>query len=123
MITMTRYFFLVLMVAAFSSCKLFKSNLMLKTPKNFNYDKLVDSLARLDYRIAPNDAIIYRVFTNDGFQLIDLARNTNIFRSDIDVIVESDGQIKMPLIGRVHVAGMTLIEAEALMEEKYSEYY
>jgi polysaccharide biosynthesis/export protein len=121
---MYRSLILIFVITAFSSCKLFKSNLMLRTPKNYNYDKLVDSLGRLDYKIAPNDAIIYRVFTNDGFKLIDLASNTgNIFRSDIDVIVESDGQIKMPLIGRLTVAGLTLIEAEKLMEEKYSEYY
>ena len=46
---------------------------MLSTPKDYNYDKLVDSLSRLDYRIAANDAVQYKVFTNDGFKLIDLA--------------------------------------------------
>jgi len=96
---------------------------MLKTPKNYNYDNLVDSLSRLDYKIAPNDAILYRVFTNDGFKLIDLASTSNVLRSDIDVIVESDGNIKMPLIGRLKVGGLTLVEAEKLMEEQYSEYY
>jgi polysaccharide biosynthesis/export protein len=112
-------------LALLSSCKIFKPSLMLKTPKDYNYDKLVDSLSRQDYKIAPNDAVIYRVFTNDGFKLIDLAsaNNNNVFRSDIDVIVGSDGQVKMPLVGRVQVAGLTIIEAEKLMEEKYSEYY
>ncbi|MGZ4042450.1 MAG: polysaccharide biosynthesis/export family protein [Bacteroidia bacterium] len=97
---------------------------MLRTPKDYNYDKLVDSLARQDYKIAPNDAVIYRVFTNDGFKLIDLASaNNTVFRNDIDVIVNSDGYVKMPLIGRLHIGGLTIIEAEKLMEEKYSEYY
>src|ERR1043165_7083138 len=86
-----------------SSCKMFRSNLMLKTSKDFNYDKLVDSLSRLDYRIATNDAIVYRLFTNNGFKLINLATEANsVLRNDIDVIVESDGMIKMPLLGRVH---------------------
>ncbi len=108
----------------FSSCKIFKSNLMLKTPKDYNYDKLVDSLSRLDYKIAPNDAIQYRVFTNDGFKLIDLASSgTGSFRSDLDVIVESDGNIKMPLLQRFSIVGLTIIQAEKLMEEKYSEFY
>lgn len=120
---MLRSLLLILIVTAFSSCKLFKSNLMLKTPKNFNYDKLIDSVGRLDYKIAPNDAIFYRVLTNDGFKLIDLANTPNAFRNDLDVTVESDGQIKMPLIGRLMIGGLTLIEAEKLMEEKYSEYY
>ena len=108
----------------FSSCKIFKSNLMLRTPKNYNYDKLLDSLSRLDYKIAPNDLIVFRVFTNDGFKLIDLATTTNaVFRTDIDVAVESDGTVKMPLIDRLSVAGLTVREAENLFEEKYSKYY
>src|SRR4051812_11290760 len=98
MIYMYRLLTLIFALTAFSSCKLFKSNLMLRTPKNYNYDKLIDSLSRVDYKIAPNDAILYRVFTNDGFKLIDLASTSNVLRSDIDVIVESDGNIKMPLI-------------------------
>ena len=111
-------------ILIFSSCKIFKSNLMLKTPKDYNYDKLVDSLSRLDYKIAPNDAIQYRVFTNDGFKLIDLASTGNgAFRNDLDVIVESDGNIKMPLLGRFSIIGLTLKEAEKMMEEKYAEFY
>jgi polysaccharide export outer membrane protein len=96
---------------------------MLKTPKNYNYDKLIDSLGRIDYKIAPNDAILYRVTPNDGFNLINLATTTNILRSDIDAIVESDGTIKMPLIGKLNISGLTVIEAEKLLEEKYSEFY
>lgn len=111
-------------ILIFSSCKIFKSNLMLRTPKDYNYDKLVDSLSRLDYKIAANDAIQYRVFTNDGFKLIDLASSgTGILRNDLDVIVESDGNIKMPLLGRFNVLGLSMKEAEKLMEEKYSEFY
>lgn len=120
---MYRFLVFIFALTALSSCKLFKSNLMLKTPRNYNYDKLIDSLARIDYKIAPNDAIIYRVFTNDGFKLIDLASSSNTFRNDIDVVVESDGTIKMPLIGRLPVQGLSIVEAEKLMEEKYSEYY
>ena len=108
----------------FSSCKVFRSNLMLKTPRDFNYDKLVDSLSQQDYRIATNDAIVYRIFANNGFKLIDLATSTNaIFRNDIDVIVESDDSIKMPLLGRVKIAGLTIKEAERYLEEKYSDLY
>lgn len=114
----------ILSLVFFSSCKIFKPSLMLKTPKDYNYDKLVDSLSRLDYKIAPNDAIVYRVFTNDGFKLIDLASASNtIFRNDIDVVVETDGSVKMPLIGRVKVAGLTIKEAEKLMETKYDSLY
>ncbi|HRH11401.1 MAG TPA: polysaccharide biosynthesis/export family protein [Bacteroidia bacterium] len=114
---------LILAVLALSSCKVFKSNLMLKTPRDFNYDRLIDSVGNQDYKLSPNDAVIYRVFTNDGFKLIDLASTSNNFRNDVEVIVESDGQVKMPLIGRIPVEGLSIIEAEKLMEEKYAEFY
>jgi polysaccharide biosynthesis/export protein len=124
MITMRKLLIFIAALAFLSSCKLFKPSLMLKTPKDYPYDKLIDSIGRIDYKIAPNDAIIYRVFTNDGFMLINLASSqNNVFRSDIDAIVESDGQVKMPLIGRVKIAGLSIVNAEKLLEEKYSDYY
>lgn len=120
-----KYIFSILTsLLIFSSCKVFKSNLMLKTPKNYNYDKLIDSLGRLDYKISANDLIVFKVLTNDGFKLIDLATSTSaIFRTDIDVVVDSDGSVKMPLVGRLNVEGLTVREAEILFEEKYSKYY
>lgn len=97
---------------------------MLKTPKDFSYDQLVDSVSRLDYKIASNDVIVYRLFTNNGFKLINLTSEGNaVFRNDIDVIVESDGSIKMPLLGSIEIAGLTIKEAEKLLETKYSELY
>lgn len=98
---------------------------MLRTPRDYNYDKLIDSLSRLDYKIAANDAIQYRIYPNDGFKLIDLANSGNtVIRNDLDVIVESDGNVKMPgLVELVKVAGLTIREAEKLMEEKYSVFY
>ncbi len=120
-----RYFFLFLgLSVVLSSCKVMRSNLMLKTPKHYKYDELVDSLAQKDYRVAPNDEILYFVFTNDGFKLIDLATQVNTgFKASINTIVETDGQIKMPLLGRVYVEGLTIKELQAVLEEKYSEFY
>jgi len=120
-----RKFLIVFSLMMFiTSCKVFRSNLMLKTPKNFSYDQLNDSLTGKDYKIAVNDAIVYRVFTNNGYKLIDLATQSNaIFRNDVDVIVESDGCVKMPVLGRIKVAGLTIREAEKLLEERYDTLY
>lgn len=108
----------------FTSCKIYRSSLMLRTPADFEYDKLVDSLGRLDYRIARNDAVQYRVFPNNGFKLIDLATSSNaVFRGDLDVVVESDGTAKFPMMGRVPIAGLTIKEAENLLQEKYDSLY
>lgn len=120
-----RYLIILLIsLVVFSSCKVFRSNLMLKTPKDFTYDKLVDSLSRLDYRIAVNDILTYRLLPNNGHKLINMATEANqVYRNDIDVVVESNDSIKMPLLGRVKVAGLTIKEAEKLLQEKYATYY
>lgn len=115
-------FFSILIV--FSSCKVFRSNIMLKTPKDYNYDKLVDSLSRSDYKLAPNDLLSFQVFTNDGFKKVDIATasNNQIFPT-IDARIESDGFARLPLIGSIKIGGLTTIEAEKLLEEKYAIYY
>ena len=106
-----------------TSCKLFRSNLMLRTGKDYSYDTLIDSIRRVDYKIAPNDAFLCRIVTNNGMKLIDPTINVNIIRNDYEAVVESDGVIKLPLLGRVEIAGLTVKEAEKLLEEKYSTLY
>jgi polysaccharide biosynthesis/export protein len=116
---------LTVCVLFLSSCKIFRSNLMLKTPKDFSYDTLIDSLAKQDYKIAPNDIVEYRVFPNKGFKLIDLATtNTNtMLRRDLEVIVESSGMSKFPMLGYVRIAGLTIREAQNLLEQRYDSLY
>ncbi len=114
---------LVIFALTLNSCKLFRSNLMLKTGKDYNYDTLIDSISRVDYKIAPNDAFLCRIVTNNGMKLIDPTINANIIRNDYEATVESDGVIKLPLLGRIVVAGLTVKEAEKLLEEKYSVLY
>lgn len=98
---------------------------MLRTPKNYNYDKLVDSLSRSDYRLAANDILSFQVFTNDGFKKVDIttsANNQHIFPT-IDARIESDGTSRLPLVGNVKLSGLTIIEAEKILEDRYSLFY
>ncbi len=108
----------------FSSCKVLRPSLMLKTPKDYSYTPITDTLSKLDYRMAPTDIVQYRIFSNDGFKLIDLtmAAGSNV-RNDIDATVDQDGNLKLPLLGKIKVQGLSLREAESLLEEKYTEFY
>lgn len=98
---------------------------MLRTNKDYAYDKLTDSLSNQDYKLSPNDQLSYYVETNDGFKLIDLSNNqiNNLYRREIEVLVESNGTTKLPGLGFVKLEGLTIIEAEKLLEEKYSDVY
>lgn len=122
---MRKLFLFIGLISVLASCKVFKSNLMLKTPKDYKYDKLVDSLGRVDYKLAPNDAISFRIFPNDGFKLIDVATAATNFVSfpTIESRIETDGTAKLPLVGSVNLSGLTVIEAEKLLEEKYAVFY
>lgn len=124
-IAMRKLLYVFGVILLLSSCKVFRSNLMLKTPKDYSYDRLVDSLSRLDYKIAPNDAISYRVLTNDGFKLVNITTEASNFVNFplIEARVELDGSSKLPLIGSVKLAGLTIAEAEKVLEDKYAEFY
>jgi polysaccharide biosynthesis/export protein len=46
-----------------------------------------------------------------------------LFRNDLDVTVESDGTVKMPMLGRIKIGGMTIKEAENHLERRYDSLY
>ncbi|HVA98234.1 MAG TPA: polysaccharide biosynthesis/export family protein, partial [Bacteroidia bacterium] len=105
--------------------------MMLKTGKAYQYDKLNDSLSPKEYKISPNDIINFRIYTNDGFKLIDLTSlnstgpSTSSAAASLNptYLVENDGFIKLPVIGRIKIAGLTIREAELMLEEKFTKYY
>lgn len=97
---------------------------MLNTPRNYTYDKIGDSIIKQSYRIESNDIVQVRIFSNDGFKIIDLANSTNNFnRVDFDYLVDRDGTAKLPLVGRIKLAGLTISEAESYLEQVYTEFY
>jgi polysaccharide export outer membrane protein len=104
-------------------------DIMFKTHRDFEFDEYKDT-ARSPLRLQPNDMINFRLFANDGFKLIDLvsesgAREASILQRNGSFIyfIENDGLVKLPLLGRIQVAGMTLREAESYLEERYTTYY
>lgn len=62
-----------------------------------------------DYRIAPNDLMEF-----DVFGVPDMKR---------DVRVNASGQVSLPLIGQVPVAGLTTQAAQQLIAARYEEKY
>jgi len=116
----------LLLLAMLSSCSVFKPSFMLRTGKNYPFSE-VPSEPQYEYKIANNDVIEFRIFSNNGFKLIDLTNfNANVGgggRITLQYLVEHDGMVKLPIVGRVHIAGRTLREAELMLEKIYSEHY
>ena len=132
---MRKLLLLFIALLSLSSCRIIRPNLMLKTPKNYTYDQIVDSMSEEEYRISYTDDISLRILSNEGFKLVDFSNSgtsgsgsggpggTASNTSSIQTLVEHDGTIKVPLIGRVKVLGLTMREAEQLLETKFSEFY
>ncbi|HEY0978820.1 MAG TPA: polysaccharide biosynthesis/export family protein [Flavobacteriales bacterium] len=101
---------------------------MFKTPVDYVYDQGADSLGS-QFKIQSNDQITFRLFANNGFRMIDLVDNevgnvrNNMNRIVFNYLVDNDGRTKLPLLGMVQVAGLTIREAELMLEERYVKYY
>jgi len=107
-----------------TSCKPINPSIMFKTPKDYVYDaKKEDSL---DYRIAPNDRLSFRLFTNNGMKLVNFTNESNLqqiqpLSQGIEYLVEYDGKVNLPTIGRVPITGKTIREAEFYLEDIYDD--
>lgn len=110
-----------------SSCTV-NSHVMLKTPKGYVFDTPPDKPVE-EYVITPNDIIQFRLFSNDGFQIVDIAANQNgknsalIQRNEFSYVVQNDGSVRLPVLDTVLVAGKTIQETEMLLQEQFAEFY
>lgn len=119
---------LILLLVGFlgSGCKVLNPSIMFKTNRDQQYTELNDSTFTRKYLIASDDQIEFRLFSNSGAKLIDLTNVTTgndlISRNNIQYVVENDS-VRVPVVGKVKVAGMTIPEAENFLEQLYSKYY
>jgi polysaccharide export outer membrane protein len=122
---MNRLFFLLVLIA-FSSCTI-APNRMFKTPKDYTFAKDTSQYTKAPYMIQPDDKLELHIFSNDGFKLIDITNSTvssnSAYNEGIVYLVEDSGMVKMPVIGRVMLKGLSVKEAENLLQDRYAKYY
>jgi len=106
-----------------TSCKPLNPSIMFKTPKEYQFDTYqIDSA---DYKIAANDILSFRLFTNNGMKLVNFTNQDNLqqiqpLNQGIEYLVEYDGKVNLPTISRIPIAGKTIREAELYLEDIYS---
>jgi polysaccharide export outer membrane protein len=126
-----RYILLMIVASAlFSSCTI-NNSMLIKAPRDYVFNSIPDTF-KTEYQLSPNDAVRFRLFANDGFQLIEFSTssgsssgNSNLFSAvgNLNYLIDNTGFAKMPILGRVQLAGMTVKEAEEFLQTKYSTYY
>lgn len=115
---------IVVIVIIANGCKILNPSAMFETPKSFEYKDFEEE--HDEYVIRPFDKLNLRIYTNDGYQLVDMESSSggqSAARGQSPYMVEHDGLVKVPTLGRVKVAGLTIKETEEFLEGKYSQYY
>jgi protein involved in polysaccharide export with SLBB domain len=114
--------------------------------------RAVNRTAR-NYTIHPNDLLNVQVFTNKGERLIDPngelrfgapggnsagqsaptagssspgqrgGGGTVAVPSGTQFVVQADGTVRLPMVDRVYVQGLSLIQADSVLQMRYNEYY
>ncbi len=118
---------------------------MFKTPAHYKYGQTPDFKKVSAYKISANDILVFDIYTNNGFNLI----NINSFNSapsssgsstipstlgstssltlqssgKPEYLVDADGYVKLPIVGKKQVAGLTIREVENMLEQSFSEFY
>jgi len=111
--------YFISIVLLLNSCKIINSSELFRTDKAYDYTEFKKS--EMLYKIQAFDKIDLRVFSNDGYKLVDLSTMT--MAQATTYTVEIDGKVKLPIVGRVHITGRTIREAEDMLEELYSKYF
>ena len=122
----------ILGVAFFSACSTYKQNILFST-EGLNQNELGKQMdqAVAAYTIRKNDYLKVDVYTNNGERIIDpnfelLISNNNLqgqLKPDPQYLVQHNGIVKLPVVGDVHLDGLTLDQADSLLETRYRMYY
>jgi len=131
-----RYMLFWLAMALFLGSCTVNKDILFKTPRDYEYSELPDSLTK-EAKIKPNNFIAMNFFTGNGHILVEQGIGATVLtsgnvqgnrgvmnqRNMLNYLVDNDGTVKLPVLGRVKLEGLSIREAEALLEDLYSEYY
>ena len=110
---------------------------MFKEGKDFKGYDSIPMTPKYEYRIAPNDQLSLVVYTNDGEKIFDILTGAtfnqgtsgqNVGRlltraNTITYLVRQTGVVALPIIGEINIAGLTLPEAQKMLQENYASHY
>jgi polysaccharide export outer membrane protein len=127
---LNRFFLFVVSISAFAfaSCSTYKQNILFQAEEGTRYETLAKT-AESNYRIQKNDVLELDVFT-PAEKVIDpmvspesgnVASQQNSRR--VTYTVDVNGVARLPIIGEIKIEGLTIREAELLLQKEYSKLY
>lgn len=119
---------LLLTAAILSSCGSYRQNILFQTDATSIRQQKEE--AEAEYIIQPNDLLTLQVYTNHGEKIIDPNRESfkegNEFSAEASpgqYRVDLNGMIRFPLIDQLKLSGLTLKQAQGVLEEAYDRFY
>lgn len=127
------HFLIIPVLFSLQSCRLYKQDIMFRLDDNFTAEDLTVpvSQAEHNYHLQADDYIKVDVFTNKGERIIDpnyelvagISGQSANLRKDYEYLIQLDGQVKLPMIDKIQVAGFTVNEAELILQQAYDVHY
>lgn len=116
---------IIVVCQLFASCGV-NSNIMFKVPKGeVNYDS-IPMFPIEDYRISVDDKISFEMYTNDGSAIIDNMSGVAVNRVNgtniREYVVRNNGEVELPVIGKVKIEGLTIEQCEDTLVSRFSSY-
>jgi len=123
---MKQLLFFVVGALLLASCNINKQ-FMFRTPEDFTFDiPAIDSTSS-DYRIRGNELISFDLYTADGAKVLESTTSDETNRmvrgADIQYMVDPYGNVELPVVGMENILGLTVKEAQDLLEEKYDAHF
>lgn len=121
---------LILIMGLVSSCKL-NPSVMFKVEDSGTIG-MDSTLKTTEYRIRSGDLIEIDIYTNKGISMIEennaiLTYNSGTMAKAPPVkpsyLVQPDGLVKLPIVGKINIKDLTIQEAEKSIEDSYREFY
>jgi polysaccharide export outer membrane protein len=104
------------------------SNIMFKTPKGVDYK--YDSIPMRpteEYKISKDDKISFTISNNLGHKIIDNQTGvggvnpSTLNSKEMEFIIKQDGFVELPVIGNVHLEGLTISQSQDSLAKLYSK--
>ncbi len=121
---------LLFAISMLTSCASYKKNIMFKVPEGYALAKATQQ-AEQNYIIQKNDYLDLSVYTNSGERIIDpdlelikdIPNQSRNFREELQYLVDIQGIAKLPMVGPIHLEGLTIRDAETLLQKEFAKFY
>jgi polysaccharide export outer membrane protein len=138
--TYMRYTLFWLLVSFMMGSCTVNKDLLFKTPKGYEYIDLPEEIGP-SAKLAPNNFVTMNFFTGNGYMLVEMGLGSAMLGGSQQMqggqqgmmmmmqgggmryLIDRDGTAKLPVIGRIKLAGLSIRDAETFLEEIYAQYY